>query len=171
MVAMFPVGILIASDKGSRGERVDASGQVIREYVNRLGWQLVNYAVVPDENDVISQRLRDWVDHDRLNLILTSGGTGLSPRDHTPEATLAVIDRIAPGIGEAMRAGTMSKTPRAMLSRAVAGTRGQCLIINLPGSPRAVAECLYVVFPVLPHALEILTGKTGECARPDGQEA
>jgi molybdenum cofactor synthesis domain-containing protein len=165
---MFSVGILIASDKGSRGERVDASGEVIREHISRLGWQVQRYGVVPDEIATISQQLIDWVDRDQLNLILTSGGTGLSPRDHTPEATLAVIDRLAPGIGEAMRAGTMSKTPRAMLSRAIAGTRGLCLIINLPGSPRAVAECLDVILPVLPHALEILTGKTGECARPQG---
>jgi molybdenum cofactor synthesis domain-containing protein len=164
--AMIPVGILIASDKGSRGERIDSSSQVIRDYLARLGWQVTRYEIVADDDKLISGRLRDWADKDLLNLILTSGGTGLSPRDHTPEATLSVIDRLAPGISEAMRAGTMSKTPRAMLSRAVAGTRGQCLIINLPGSPRAVAECLDILFPVLPHALEILTGKTGECARP-----
>jgi molybdopterin adenylyltransferase len=162
---MFTVGILICSDKGSRGERVDQSGEVIKGVMTRLGARVVRYEIVPDDPPVISAALKRWADQDRLDLILTSGGTGLSPRDHTPEATLSVIDRQAPGISEAIRAESLKKTPRAMLSRGVAGTRGRCLIINLPGSPRAVQECLDVLIPALPHGIEILTGRASECAR------
>lgn len=159
------MGILICSDKGSRGERTDESGTVIKDALAGLGASVIRYEVVPDDPTVISATLKRWADHDRLDLILTSGGTGLSPRDHTPEATLSVIDRHAPGISEAIRAESLKKTPRAMLSRGVAGTRGNCLIINLPGSPIAVKECLDVLTPALPHAIEILTGRASECAR------
>ncbi len=162
---MFTVGILICSDKGSRGERFDQSGEVIKSVMTKLGARVVRYEIVPDDPPVISAALKRWADQDRLDLILTSGGTGLSPRDHTPEATLSVIDRQAPGISEAIRAESLKKTPRAMLSRGVAGTRGRCLIINLPGSPRAVQECLDVLVPALPHGIEILTGTASECAR------
>ncbi|MEW6142000.1 MAG: MogA/MoaB family molybdenum cofactor biosynthesis protein [Chloroflexota bacterium] len=162
---MFTVGILICSDKGSRGERVDQSGVVIRSAMTELGASIVRYEIVPDDELAISATLKRWADEDKIDLILTSGGTGLSPRDHTPEATLSVIDRQAPGISEAIRAESLKKTPRAMLSRGIAGTRGRCLIINLPGSPIAVQECLDVLIPTLPHGIEILTGKASECAR------
>jgi molybdopterin adenylyltransferase len=128
---------------------------------------MVKYEVVPDETEVISKQLREWSDTVGLDLIITSGGTGLSPRDVTPEATLAVIDKIIPGLTEAMRMATMKRKPEAILSRAVAGSRGKCLIVNLPGSPKAVKECLEVILPVLPHALEILGGKISECGHDE----
>jgi len=156
-------GILVISDKGWRGERFDESGQVAKELISRLGIEVAKYEVVPDEAEIVSTRLREWSDALGLDLIVTSGGTGLSPRDVTPEATLAVIDKIIPGLTEAMRIETMKRKPEAILSRAVAGSRGKCLIVNLPGSPKAVKECLEVILPVLPHALDILGGKTSEC--------
>jgi molybdenum cofactor synthesis domain-containing protein len=156
-------GILVISDKGSRGERPDKSGPVVKEIISRLGIEVAKYEVVPDEAEIISTRLREWSDALGLDLILTSGGTGLSPRDITPEATLAVVDKIIPGLTEAMRIDTMKRKPEAILSRAVAGSRGKCLIVNLPGSPKAVRECLEVILSVLPHALDILGGKTSEC--------
>jgi molybdenum cofactor synthesis domain-containing protein len=123
----------------------------------------VNYSIVPDEKELIVEKLVEWADEDNLDVVVTTGGTGLTPRDVTPEATLAVVDRIVPGFAEAMRAESLKKTPRAMLSRAVVGTRGKCLIINLPGSPKAVRECLEVILPALPHAVETLKGQAGEC--------
>lgn len=163
----FTVGIITASDKGSRGEREDRSGRVISEMLEAAGGTVAAYEVVPDDEGLIRERIILMADQRHLNLILTTGGTGLSPRDHTPEATLAAIDHEVPGIPEAIRHESLKKTPRAMLSRAVAGTRGRSLIINLPGSPRAVRECLEVVMPVLGHALELLRGEGGECARPE----
>ncbi|MCX6010004.1 MAG: MogA/MoaB family molybdenum cofactor biosynthesis protein [Chloroflexi bacterium] len=160
-------GILVISDRGWRGERLDKSGQVAKEFISRLGIEVAKYEVVPDEAEIISKKLREWSDAVRLDLIVTSGGTGLSPRDVTPEATLAVIDKIIPGLTEAMRMDTMKRKPEAILSRAVAGSRGKCLIVNLPGSPKAVKECLEVILPVLPHALEILGGKTSECGHDE----
>jgi molybdopterin adenylyltransferase len=160
-------GILVISDRGWSGERPDKSGQVAKELIGRLGVEVAKYEVVPDETEVISKRLREWSDTVGLDLIVTSGGTGLSPRDVTPEATLAVIDKIIPGLTEAMRMATMKRKPEAILSRAVAGSRGKCLIVNLPGSPKAVKECLEVILPVLPHALEILGGKISECGHDE----
>jgi len=160
---MFTLGILTVSDKGSRGERVDESGKVIREMLAALDSNLVQYEVVPDERELISAKLVEWADKEGIDLILTTGGTGLTPRDVTPEATLAVLDRVAPGFVEAIRTESLKKTPTAMLSRAVCGTRGRSLILNLPGSPRAVRECLEVVLPALPHAIETLKGEAGEC--------
>ncbi|MDY6916678.1 MAG: MogA/MoaB family molybdenum cofactor biosynthesis protein, partial [Chloroflexota bacterium] len=128
---MFTLGVLTVSDRGSRGEREDQSGNAIREQLAALGARLVQYRVVPDEREVVSGTLEDWADREGLDLILTTGGTGLSPRDVTPEATLAVLDRVALGFVEAMRGESLKKTPRAMLSRATAGTRGRSLIINL----------------------------------------
>ncbi|MHB1127476.1 MAG: molybdopterin adenylyltransferase [Bacillota bacterium] len=161
---MFKVGIITASDKGSCGEREDLSGPLIGEIVARIGGEIEAYEVVPDDRPKLEAKLREYVDHLKVDLILTTGGTGFSPRDVTPEATLAVIERTVPGIAEAMRQESMKVTPRAMLSRAVAGIRGRTLIVNLPGSPKAVKECLEVILPALPHGLEILRGTTGECA-------
>ena len=163
MRKMFTVGILTISDKGSRGERQDKSGEAIREILSSMDARIVNYDIVPDEKELIVEKLVKWVDEDDLDVLITTGGTGLTPRDVTPEATLAVVDRIVPGFAEAMRAESLKKTPMAMLSRAVAGTRGKCLIINLPGSPRAVCECLEVILPALPHAVETIKGQAGEC--------
>jgi len=168
---MFTLGILTISDKGSRGEREDESGKAIREIFAALDARLVKYDIVPDEREVISGRLVEWADKEGIDLIITTGGTGLSPRDVTPEATLAVLDRMAPGFAEAMRAESLKKTATAMLSRAVAGIRGGSLIINLPGSPRAVRECLEVILPALPHAIEVLRGEGGECGESERGEA
>lgn len=162
---MIKAGIITASDKGSAGQREDESGKVIAELLKNINAEVADYVIVPDERNIISENLRRMSDQLGIDLILTTGGTGFSPRDITPEATLDVIDRQVPGIAEAMRSSTMSITPRAMLSRAVAGIRNKTLIINLPGSPKAVRENLAVVLPVLPHAIEILTGRAGECAR------
>jgi len=163
---MIKVGVLTLSDKGSRGEREDKSGQVIKEMVQAIEGDVVKYEVIPDEYELIVKTLTSWCDEEKLDLILTTGGTGLSPRDVTPEATRAVITREVPGIPEAMRMASLAKTNRAMLTRAVAGTRGGTLIINLPGSPKGVRENLEVALPVIPHALEILQARGGECAQP-----
>jgi len=164
LAAMFRVGILTVSDKGSTGEREDRSGEAIREIMAGAGAEVVERAIVPDERRQIVSRLSEWADSGKVDLILTTGGTGLSPRDVTPEATLDVIDRQVPGFAEAMRAESLTKTPHAMLSRAVAGTRGRVLIINMPGSPKAVRECLEVILPALPHAVETVKGESQECA-------
>ena len=161
------IGILTISDTGAQGQRQDRSGEVIREVMASAATAVVNYEVVPDEVEIIAGRLAAWADAGGIDLILTTGGTGLSPRDVTPEATLAVVDRVVPGFGETMRAGTLAKTPMAMLSRAVAGIRKGCLIINLPGSPKAVRECLEVVLPAIPHAGEVIKGEATECATPE----
>ena len=163
---MLTVGILTISDKGWRGERQDRSGDVVREVLSGIDAQIANYDIIPDEKELIAEKLIKWTDKDRVDIIITTGGTGLSPRDVTPEATLSVVDRVVPGFAEAMRLASLKKTPHAMLSRAVVGTRGQCLIINLPGSPKAVRECLEVVLPALPHAMETLKEQASECGTP-----
>lgn len=156
----WKVAILTASDRRSRGEREDTSAQVIRELIEEeISGEIIEYRVVPDEKDEIMAALIEMTDYFRADLILTTGGTGLAPRDVTPEATLEVIDRQAPGFAEAMRMISMQKTPRAMLSRAVSGIRGRTLIINLPGSPKGVSENLLAIMGQLPHALSILTGR------------
>lgn len=164
---MFTVGILTISDKGSKGEREDESGSVIRNMIAGFDFEVTHYEVVPDEKGEISGKMIEWADTAKIDLILTTGGTGLSPRDVTPEATLSVIDRLAPGFSEAMRAESIRKTPRGMLSRGVSGTLGKTLIINLPGSPKAVRECLAAILPALTHGLEMLSGKSSECAAKD----
>jgi len=159
---MLTVGILTISDKGALGQRYDESGQTIRDILSALDSEVVNYEIVPDELDVIRQKLTEWADSRETDVIITTGGTGLGERDVTPEATAAVVDRVVPGFAEAMRAKSLSQTPMAMLSRATAGVRGHCLIINLPGSPRAVRECLEAVLPAIPHAVDIIKGVVTE---------
>ncbi len=160
----FKIGVLTLSDKGSRGEREDVSGQVVREMVAELG-EVVCYQVIPDEVEGIVETLVEWADEKHLDLILTTGGTGLSPRDVTPTATARVIDWQIPGMAEAMRSASMQKTPHAMLSRAMAGVRGITMIVNLPGSPKGVRENLEVVLPALEHGLRKLQGDPADCAR------
>ena len=153
-------GILTLSDKGARGERVDTSGAAIRELLAGIGGEVRRYEVLPDDGDGIKATLRAWADPGDLDVIVTTGGTGLGPRDVTPDATLAVIDYQVPGMAEAMRAEGLRHTPMAMLSRAVCGVRGRTLIINLPGSEKGVRENLTVLLPALPHAIETLRGNT-----------
>lgn len=154
---MITIGVLTISDSGAQGTRQDTSGEMIRALVASLpGAQVSAGAIIPDERPLIEATLRSWSDEKHLNLVLTTGGTGLAPRDVTPEATRAVIEREAPGIAEAMRAESLKHTPFGMLSRAVTGVRNRTLIINLPGSPQAVKECLAYILPVLPHALNLL---------------
>jgi molybdenum cofactor synthesis domain-containing protein len=152
-------GILTISDKGAAGEREDTSGTAVRELLSGLDVSVERYEVIPDERAAITQRLIDWADGAALDLIVTTGGTGLGPRDVTPQATRDAIDYEAPGLAEAMRAEGLKHTPMAMLSRAVAGVRGRTLIVNLPGSPSGVRESLSVLLPILPHALETLRGE------------
>lgn len=162
----FRVGVLTLSDKGARGEREDESGRLLGEMITTVG-SVARYQVVPDDYDKIIMLLTSWADDLRLDLILTTGGTGLSPRDLTPQATEQVIDYQVPGMAEAMRRASMEKTPHAMLSRALVGVRGQTLIINLPGSPKGVRENLEVLLPALPHALAKLQGDPSDCAEPE----
>lgn len=159
---MHTVSILTISDKGAHGQRRDESGQTIRDIFSELDSEVVNYEIVPDELDVIRRKLVEWADSGEADVIITTGGTGLGERDVTPEATMAVVDRVVPGFAEAMRAASLSQTPMAMLSRATAGIRGRSLIINLPGSPRAVRECLEVILPAIPHAVDIIKGVVTE---------
>ncbi|MGA2361840.1 MAG: MogA/MoaB family molybdenum cofactor biosynthesis protein [Candidatus Aminicenantales bacterium] len=159
------VGILTVSDKGARGEREDKSGPAIREIMEANGAEILRYRVVPDEPDLIRAALIEWSD-EGIDLILTTGGTGFSPRDWTPEATKAVMEREAPGISEAIRQAGMKKTPTAMLSRAAAGIRKSTLIINLPGSEKGVLESLEAIMDALPHGIDVLKGTAGECGKP-----
>ncbi|WP_341279388.1 MogA/MoaB family molybdenum cofactor biosynthesis protein [Paenibacillus sp. FSL H8-0537] len=159
----WKVAILTASDKGSRGEREDTSAQVIRELVEEeLGGVIVDYRIVPDEQDEIMAAIIEMTEYYQADLLLTTGGTGLAIRDVTPDATLRVVDRVIPGLSEAMRFGAIQKTRSAMLSRGVCGIRGKSLIVNLPGSPKGVHESLMAIMDQLPQALEIISGTQGE---------
>jgi molybdopterin adenylyltransferase len=162
---MFKVAILTISDRGSKGEREDSSGPLIREMVKDLPAEVIYYKIIPDEKEKIIQALKQSVDQLKADLILTTGGTGLSPRDVTPDATWEVIEKEIPGFSEAMRAESLKKTPHAMISRAVTGIRGSSLIVNLPGSPKSVKENLSVILPALPHALSKLKGDPSDCGQ------
>ena len=160
---MITVGILTMSDKGSKGGREDLSGKEIERMVKDLPAEVKSYEIIPDEVSIITRKLIEYADEKKLDLIVTTGGTGVSPRDVTPEATKAVIERELPGMAEAMRFESLKKTPNAMISRAVCGIRKQSLIINLPGSPKAVRENLAILLPAINHAIEKIKGSTAEC--------
>lgn len=161
--SIYKCGILTLSDKGSRGERQDTSGENLKEIMVGAGFKITNYEVIPDKEDLIAEKLIEWVDKNGLDIIITTGGTGVSPTDVTPEATGRVIDRELPGISEAMRAASLKITPHAMLSRGKSGIRGKCLIINLPGSKKAAQENIGVVMASLPHAIYKIKGGMDDC--------
>ena len=162
---MLRVAVLTVSDRSSEGIRPDAAGPALAEKVRGLSWLVVETAVCPDEEARIGERLIQWADGDAVDLILTTGGTGLAPRDVTPEATQAVVTRLVPGIPEAMRAHSLRKTPHAVISRGIAGVRGRALIINLPGSPKAAVENLEAVASALEHAVSKIQGDPSDCAQ------
>ena len=162
---MFRTAIVCMSDKGARGEREDLSTKVIEKIVTEKGYKIVKKILIPDEYELIKETLKNICDNNEADLILTTGGTGFAKRDITPEATLEIVDKIVPGIPEAIRAYSMSITKRAMLSRAAAGIRKSTLIINIPGSPKAVDESLSFIIDSLSHGLEILVGSASDCAR------
>jgi molybdopterin-guanine dinucleotide biosynthesis protein MobB len=157
--------ILTLSDKGSRGERADASGPALSSWLAERGVETKRAEIIPDEAELIANTLREWADNGEFDLILTTGGTGVSPRDVTPDATLKVVERVIPGFGEVMRSKSLEKTPHAMISRAVAGIRGKSLIINLPGSPKGAVENLDAVWPAIPHAVAKILGDQSDCAQ------
>lgn len=161
----FTAAVITASDKGSRGEREDLSGDTLERLLKEYGATSVERVIVPDERDVLRETLKKYAGESRVDLILTTGGTGMAPRDVTPEATLDVVERSTPGLVEAIRAESLKITHRAMLSRAAAGIRGTTLIINFPGSPKACEEAFAIIRPSLAHGLELLAGTGGECAR------
>lgn len=161
---MFTVGILTASDKGAAGKRKDESGPAIAAYMEEIDGKVGNIVIVPDERDSIAEQLRKFCDDDNFDLVVTTGGTGFSKRDITPEATMDVIERQIPGFTDIIRIKSFESNPRAILSRAVSGIRGNSIIINLPGSPRGVKEALQIIGPSLVHGIEILKGTASECA-------
>ena len=162
---MFKAAVLTVSDRCSRGERLDEGGPLVAELLKNAGYEVIQTMIVPDERGRIEAALRQWCDREPVDLIVTTGGTGFAPRDVTPEATIAVCDRLTPGIPETMRYASLQVTNRAMLSRAAAGIRKGTLIINLPGSPKAARENLEAVLPALAHGLEMLSGRPADCAK------
>ncbi|AVQ40395.1 MULTISPECIES: molybdopterin adenylyltransferase [Clostridium] len=162
---MIKTAIVTISDKGSKGERKDETGKVLQDILEKEGYKVEEYKIIPDEINIISEELIKLCDEKKVNLIITNGGTGFSKRDVTPEATEKVIEKHVPGFGEAMRASSLSITPKAILSRGIAGIRKDSLIINLPGSPKAAVENLQAVLGAIPHGIEILLGEASECAR------
>ncbi len=158
-------GILTLSDKGARGERTDLSGPALSDWLRPKGVETARYEMIPDDEGQISVKLAEWADSGELDIILTTGGTGVSPRDVTPEATMKILDKVIPGLGELMRFKSLAKTPSAAISRAVAGIRGATLIINLPGSPKGAVENLEAVWDAVPHAVAKIQGDPGDCAR------
>ena len=162
---MYHAAVLTVSDRSFHGQRPDEGGPLVAELLKNAGYEVVFTSIVPDEQTMIEAELCRIADDMDVQLLVTTGGTGFAPRDVTPEATLAVCDRMAPGIPEAMRYASLQITPRAMLSRAQAGLRGGTLIVNLPGSPKAAKEHLEAVLPALSHGLEMLSGKSAECAK------
>jgi molybdopterin adenylyltransferase len=153
------IGLLTVSDRSARGERPDASGPALAGAIQAMGWDVVSQRILPDDQEALSHALAEWADENLVDVILTTGGTGFGPRDVTPEATLSVIEREAPGLPEAMRAASAARTPHAMLSRARAGIRGKVLIVNLPGSPGGAVENLRIISPALEHAVQLLQSK------------
>lgn len=166
---MLRVGVITASDKGSQGEREDLSGAALKELVKEIEGEVTHYVILPDDRELLAQTMQEWCDVEQLDLILTTGGTGFSQRDVTPEATIAIADRMVPGIAEVMRYESLKVTPKAMLSRAVAVLRKKTLIINMPGSPKAVRECWNAIAIAIPHGIQILKGEASECAAPNNQ--
>jgi len=162
---MIKTAIVTISDKGSKGERKDETGKVLQDILEKEGYKVEEYKIIPDEINIISEELIKLCDEKKVNLIITNEGTGFSKRDVTPEATERVIEKHVPGFGEAMRASSLSITPKAILSRGIAGIRKDSLIINLPGSPKAAVENLQAVLGAIPHGIEILLGEASECAR------
>ncbi|MBI5193112.1 MAG: MogA/MoaB family molybdenum cofactor biosynthesis protein [Nitrospirae bacterium] len=162
---MIKVAVLTMSDKGSRGEREDESGRLICEMVKEISGDVITHEVIPDEQKIIEERLRHFADNLKADVIITTGGTGVSPRDITPEATRNILDKEIPGLAEVMRAEGCKKTIRAAISRGLVGIRGRSLIVNLPGSPKGVKEGLNVILTTIPHVIEKLQGDEGECAR------
>lgn len=167
---MITVGILTISDKGARGQREDKSGQEIERLMDDLPARVAAYEVAPDEEEIIADRLIDYVDNKALDLVITTGGTGVSPRDVTPEATRRVIEKEVPGMAEVMRWEGHKNTPHAMISRSVVGIRKRSLIVNLPGSPKAVSENLSAILPAIPHAIAKIRGDTADCGSPPSVE-
>lgn len=162
---MHKAGILIISDKGARGERKDLCKKAIEDIIKKINIEILKYDIIPDEENIIYDKLIEYVDNFHLNIIITSGGTGIGPRDVTPEATKKAVEKEIPGMAEAMRLNTFQFAPSSLISRAVVGVRRQSIIINLPGSPKACQECLEVILNTLSHALEMVQGKKMECAK------
>ncbi len=158
------VALLVLSDKGAKGEREDTSGPTLERWLTERGAKVMHLEVIPDDQELIEVKLMGWADSGALDLLLTCGGTGVSPRDVTPDATLKVVERVIPGFGEEMRRRSLEKTPNALISRALAGIRGRSLIVNLPGSPKGAIENLEAVWPAIPHAIAKIQGDKGDCA-------